>query len=263
MTETQSFFTDGEAYQRMMGQWSRAAGEIFLDWLNLPRGLRWADIGCGTGAFTQLLLERCAPRELRAVDPSADQIAFARTTPAGKTVDFQVGDAQALPFGNGEFDAAGMALVITFIPDPVKALAEMKRVVKPGGTIATYVWDFTNGGSPQQPLREAIEASGVTVVHMQGHENSKREALDKIFTAASLDDVATRMIEIQVSYPDFDSYWASQTALANTTVQYLRKMSAPQVERVKAHLRERLPKDQSGRIAYTARASAAKGRVPG
>jgi ubiquinone/menaquinone biosynthesis C-methylase UbiE len=263
MTETKSFFTDGDAYERMMGRWSRAAGEIFLDWLKLPPGLRWADIGCGTGAFTQLLLERCAPRAVRAVDPSADQIGFARTTPAAETVDFQVGDAQALPFGNGEFDAAGMALVITFISDPAKALAEMKRVVKPGGTIATYVWDFTNGGSPQQPLREAIEAHGVTVVHMQGHENSRREALDRIFQAAALDDLATRMIEIDVVYPDFDSYWESQTALANTTVQYLRTMTAAEVEQVKAHLREHLPKDRSGRIAYKGRASAAKGRVPG
>jgi len=263
MTETQSFFTDGEAYERMMGRWSRAAGDVFLDWLNLPSGLRWADIGCGTGAFTQLLLDRCAPREVCAVDPSPDQIAFARTTAAAKAVDFQVGDAQALPFGNREFDAAGMALVITFIPDPAKALAEMKRVVKPGGMIGTYVWDFINGGSPQQPLREAIEAAGVTVAHMQGHENSKREALDRLFNAASLDVTETRMIEIDVSYPDFHAYWESQTALANTTVQYLRTMSAAQVERVKAHLREHLPKDQSDRIAYKARASAAKGRVPG
>ncbi len=262
MTETQSFFTDGEAYERMMGRWSRAAGEVFLEWLNLPRGLRWADIGCGTGAFTQLLLDRCAPREVQAIDPSADQIAFARTTSAAKAVNFRVGDAQSLPFGDGEFDAAGMALVITFIPDPAKALAEMKRVVKPGGTIATYVWDFTNGGSPQQPLREAIEATGVTVVHMQGHENSKREALDRIFQAASLENPETRMIEIDVTYPDFDTYWQSQTALANTTVQYLRKMPPADVERVKAHLLEHLPTDQSGRITYKARASAAKGGVP-
>lgn len=263
MTETKGFFTDGEAYERMMGRWSRAAGEVFLDWLNLPRGLRWADIGCGTGAFTQLLLDRCAPLKVSAIDPSADQIAYARTTPAAKAVTFQVGNAQSLPFGNGEFDAAGMALVITFIPDPGMALAEMKRVVKPGGTIGTYVWDFLNGGSPQQPLREAVEAAGVMIEHMHGHENSRREALERIFAAASLDDAATRMIEADVSYPDFDTYWTSQTALANTTVQYLRTMTAADIERVKAYLREHLPKDRSGRIAYKARASAAKGRVPG
>ena len=262
MTETQSFFTDGEAYERMMGRWSRAAGTAFLDWLALPPDLRWVDVGCGTGAFTQLLLEKAQPREVRALDPSADQIAYARTTPAAEKVDFQVGNAQALPYGGGEFDAATMALVITFIPAPAKAIAELKRVVKPGGTIGTYVWDFLNGGSPQQPLREAIEATGVTLAHMPGHENSGREALGRLFGAASLDHAVTRMIEIDVTYPDFDTYWTSQTALANTTVQYLRTMTATEVQRVKARLHECLPKDQSGRITYKARASAAKGRVP-
>jgi ubiquinone/menaquinone biosynthesis C-methylase UbiE len=263
VTETKGFFTDGEAYQRMMGRWSRAAGDLFLDWLALPGGLRWLDAGCGTGAFTQLLLDKCAPRQVAALDPSADQIAYARTTQAAKTVNFQVGDAQSLPFADGEFDAASMALVITFIPEPAKALAEMKRVVKPGGMIGTYVWDFLGGGSPQQPLREAVEAMGVTVSPAPGHANSRIERLGELFTAASLEEAATRMIGIDVTYPDFDTYWESQTALANTVVQYLREMTEAEVERVKAHLREHLPTDRTGRIAYKARASAAKGRVPG
>lgn len=263
VTETKSFFTDGEAYQRMMGRWSHAAGGIFLDWLALPSGLSWLDVGCGTGAFTQLLLDKSKPGQVAALDPSADQIAYARTTPAAKTVTFQVGNAQSLPFADREFDAAAMALVITFIPDPPKALAELKRVVKPGGTIATYVWDFLEGGSPQQPLKEAVEAMGVTVVPSPGHANSRIERLGELFTAASLDQVATRMIEIDVTYPDFDTYWAGQTALANTVVQYLREMTPAEVERVKSHLREHLPADRTGRIAYKARATAAKGRVPG
>jgi ubiquinone/menaquinone biosynthesis C-methylase UbiE len=263
VTENTGFFTDGEAYQQMMGQWSRGAGDVFLDWLALPGGLRWLDVGCGTGAFTQLLLDKCEPRQVRALDPSADQIAYARTTPAAKAVNFQVGDAQSLPFADGEFDAASMALVITFIPEPAKAMAELKRVVKPGGTIGTYVWDFLGGGSPQQPLREAVETMGVTVAPAPGHVNSRIERLGELFTAASLDAVATRMIEIDVTYPDFDTYWTSQTALANTVVQHLREMTQADVERVKARLCENLPADQTGRIAYKARANAAKGRVPG
>jgi ubiquinone/menaquinone biosynthesis C-methylase UbiE len=262
VTETKSFFTDGEAYQRMMGRWSRSAGDVFLDWLALPSGLRWLDVGCGTGAFTQLLVDKCQPRQIGALDPSVDQIAYARTTPAAKTVNFQVGDAQALPFADGEFDAASMALVITFVPEPAKALAEMKRVVKPGGMIGTYVWDFLGGGSPQQPLREAVEAMGVTVSPAPGHANSRIERLSELFTAASLDQVATRMIEIDVTFPDFNTYWESQTALANTVVQYLREMTPADVEKVKARLREGFAAGGNGRIAYKARASAAKGRVP-
>ncbi len=260
--DSKGFFNDGEAYERMMGRWSRAVGTILLKWLALPPGLNWLDAGCGTGAFSELVLDRCRPHRLAAIDPSEDQIAYARTTPAAARLQFLVGDAESLPFADAEFDVATMALVITFIREPAKALAELKRVVKPGGTIATYVWDFLNGGSPQQPLREAIEAIGVAVPPAAGHTNSTRRRLHEIFKAASLDQVATRLIEIEVSYPDFDTYWTSQTALANSIVQHLRAMKDSEVERTKACLRERIPTDPAGRIAYKAWASAARGRVP-
>jgi ubiquinone/menaquinone biosynthesis C-methylase UbiE len=262
MADSRGYFTDGATYERMMGRWSRAAGDIFLDWLTLPPRLNWLDAGCGTGAFSELVLDRCRPHMLAAIDPSEDQIAYARTTPAAARLQFQVGDAQSLPFADAEFDIATMALVITFIPDPAAALAELKRVVKPGGTIATYVWDFLNGGSPQQPLRAAVEAMGVAVPPPAGHANSTRHRLDEIFKAASLDQVATRLIEIEVFYPDFDTYWTSQTAFANSIVQHLRAMKDSDVERVKECLREQVPTDAAGRIAYKARASAARGRVP-
>ena len=131
MTDTQNYFIDGEAYERLMGRFTRAAGEVFVDWLSAPKGLDWIDVGCGTGAFTQLLLDRCAPKTVSAVDPSVEQIAYARTTPAAERVDFQIGAAQSLPFDDATFDAGMMALVITFVPDPNKAVAELRRVTKP------------------------------------------------------------------------------------------------------------------------------------
>ena len=137
MTDTQSFFIDGEAYERLMGRFTRAAGEVFIDWLSPPKGLDWIDAGCGTGAFTKLVLDRCAPGKVSAVDPSAEQIAYARKTPAAKRADFQIGDAQSLRFADATFDASVIALVITFVPDPNKAVAELRRVTKPGGMLAT------------------------------------------------------------------------------------------------------------------------------
>jgi ubiquinone/menaquinone biosynthesis C-methylase UbiE len=262
VTENQSFFTDGEAYERMMGRWTQAAGAMFLDWLAMPPGLRWLDAGCGTGAFTELLVARCAPREVAAIDPAADQIAFARSKPIAKQVKFQIGDSQSLPFASDEFDAATMALVITFIPDPQKAVAELKRVVKPGGTIGTYMWDFMGKRFTQQPLREAVEAMGYEVPPAPGHPNSTLEALERFFTTAKLDDVATRTIEIEIAYGSFDEYWSTQTGLANSVVQYIRKMSPAELERLKGYLQEHLPRDRNGGIAYKARANAVKGRVP-
>src|ERR1700676_2607787 len=98
MVQSQISYEDGAAYERMMGVWSRIAGEIFLDWLAPRSGLRWIDIGCGNGAFTELLVERCAPAEVQGIDPSEAQLAFARTRPAARVAEFRQGDAMALPF---------------------------------------------------------------------------------------------------------------------------------------------------------------------
>src|SRR5213592_4288965 len=106
----------------MMGVWSRLAGEVFLEWLAPERALRWIDIGCGSGAFTELLIERCAPAEVQGIDPSEGQLAFARTRPAARLAQFRQGDAMALPFPGGRFDAAIMALVIFFVPEPAKGV---------------------------------------------------------------------------------------------------------------------------------------------
>ena len=145
-------FDDGAGYERTMGIWSRLAGEVFLDWLAPPQGLRWIDVGCGNGAFTELLVERCAPLEVHGLDPSEGQLAFARTRLATRGAAFCKGDAMALPYPESRFDAAVMALVIVFVPDPAKGLEEMVRVVRPGGTVATYVWDMVGGGFPLEPI---------------------------------------------------------------------------------------------------------------
>src|SRR5512138_3506608 len=152
MVEQTIRFDDGAAYEQMMGTWSRIAGETFLDWLAPLPGLRWIDVGCGNGAFTEVLVARCAPVEVQGIDPSEGQLAFARTRPASLVAEFLQGDAMALSFPDDRFDAAVMALVLVFVPDPAKGIAEMVRVVRPGGTVATYMWDMLGGGFPLDPV---------------------------------------------------------------------------------------------------------------
>src|SRR5262249_24499267 len=127
-----NLFGDGEAYELTMGRWSQLVGDKFIDWLDAPRGLRWLDVGCGNGAFTERIISCSAPAEVVAIDPSKEQLAYASTRPGTKLAKFQLGDAQKLPFADGSFDAAVMALVITFIPDPARAVAEMVRVCATG-----------------------------------------------------------------------------------------------------------------------------------
>src|SRR3954470_14363042 len=161
MAEPQILFNDGAGYERMMGKWSRLAGEVFLDWLKPPSSLRWIDVGCGNGAFTELLAERCAPAEIQGVDdPSEAQLAFARARHSADIAQFRRGDAMALPFADNSFDAAAMALVIFFVPDPAAGVAEMARVVCPGGTVASYAWDIEGGGFPVEPVLAELRSMG-------------------------------------------------------------------------------------------------------
>jgi ubiquinone/menaquinone biosynthesis C-methylase UbiE len=257
----ESFFTDGEAYERLMGRWSRAAGEQFIDWLALPQGLKWLDVGCGTGAFAELVLSRCKPAAIDAIDPAEDQIAYARSRPVAAQTTFRVGDAQALPYDDGTFGVAAMALVFVFVPDPAKAVAEMARVLRPGGTAGAYIWDFLGGGFSQQPLRDAIAATGRPMPPVPRPESCTLDALKAFWDAAKFEQVATRTIEIEVSYPTFDDYWSSQTALPNPVVQALRALSETDVAQLKAGLRERLA-GAGGRVAYPAWVNAVKGRAP-
>jgi ubiquinone/menaquinone biosynthesis C-methylase UbiE len=89
MADNEIRFDDGDAYEDFMGKWSLLAGDAFLDWLSPSPGLRWADVGCGNGAFTELLIARCAPREVQGIDPSEGQLAFARSRIAAGRAQFR------------------------------------------------------------------------------------------------------------------------------------------------------------------------------
>src|SRR5262249_53700482 len=136
----------------LMGRCSPVFRDPLLAWLTCPTGLRLLDVGCGNGAFSGEIIARCHPATVVAIDPSEEQLAFARTRPGTETAKFQAGDAHKLSFDDGTFDVAIMALVLAFLPDPVKAVTEMARVVRPGGWVASYMWYIQNGGAPTTPI---------------------------------------------------------------------------------------------------------------
>jgi ubiquinone/menaquinone biosynthesis C-methylase UbiE len=261
MTQQPIRFDDGEAYERGMGIWSQFAGQVFLDWLAPASGLRWIDIGCGNGAFTELLVQRFAPSETQAIDPSEAQINFARTRPGTRGAVFHLGDAMALPFDNDRFDAAVMALAIFFVPDPVKGVAEMARVVSPGGVVATYAWDMLGGGFPFDPIQIEMRALGLTPPLPPSASASRMNMLRDLWTGAGLEAVETREIAVQRDFADFAEFWSSSTAMGSMKPM-LAGMTAGEVEQLQARVRERLSEDASGRILCHARANAIKGRVP-
>jgi ubiquinone/menaquinone biosynthesis C-methylase UbiE/predicted DNA-binding protein (MmcQ/YjbR family) len=256
-------FDDGAAYEEFMGRWSRLAGDVFLDWLAPAPGLRWLDVGCGNGAFTERLVERCAPAEVEGIDPSVEQIAHARAhAPAGANVAYRVADAMRLPYGDRRFDAAVMALVIFFVPDPPKSVAEMARVVRPGGGVCTYAWDLFDGGFPYAALQQEIERLGFPRILPPSAEASRIEALRALWAGAGLVDIETHEIAVERTFADFATFWrVAQTGPRLAPV--FAKMTEETRVRLEARMRERLPADAAGRVTYGARAHAIRGRRPG
>ena len=255
-------FDDGAEYEDFMGKWSQLTGAVFLDWLAPAAGLRWADVGCGNGAFTEMLFERCAPAEVQGIDPSDGQLSFARQRLAARPAQFQLGDAMTLPYADNAFDAAVMALVIFFVPEPKRGVAEMARVVKPGGSVSAYAWDILDRGFPFAAVQEEMAALGTPPLWPPSVEASRIPALHGLWADAGLVDIETRQITVQRSFTDFDAFWR----IAQTGPRMfprLAAMAAADVKLLKDRVRARLPADADGRVTYGATANAIKGRRPG
>lgn len=252
-------FTDGAGYERYMGEWSRLAGSAFLSWLNPPSGARWLDVGCGNGAFTEMIVERCAPAAVDGIDPSEGQLAFARTRPDTRIARFHQGSATALPFNDASFDAAVMPLVIVFVPDPAKGVAEMARVVAPGGLVSAYMWGQEDCGFPYHALQSELRALGADVPTPPSPDAAEIDVMRDLWTAAGLVDVATSHAIVTRTFENFDDY-LSIIRLSPSVGQLLAALSTGDSERLEARLRELLPADPDGRVTYSARANFVKGR---
>lgn len=258
MTEIR--YNDGAAYERSMGKWSQLAGAEFLEWLAPDGGLRWLDVGCGNGAFTELIAERCSPTAVTGIDPSPAQLEFARGRRASRQAQFREGHAMAIPFPDAAFDAAVMALVIFFVPDPARGVREMTRVVRPGGTVSAYAWDILGGGFPFDAMQAEMRAMGLKPPLPPSVEASRMQAMQELWKTAGLQEVETREITVQRTFADFDDVWTSTLAAA-AIKPVVVAMPPADVEQLKGRLRQRMPIGPAGTISYSARANAIKGRV--
>jgi ubiquinone/menaquinone biosynthesis C-methylase UbiE len=259
--QPQITFDDGAAYERMMGDWSRRVGHVFLDWLQPDPGLRWLDVGCGNGAFSQLIFERSAPAHVSGIDPSAAQLDYARKRLAGSGAEFMTGDATALPSPDNSFDSAVMALVIFFLPEPEKGVGEMARVVRPGGLVSAYAWDILGGGLPIAAIHNELRAIGATMPLPPRPDAANADTLQELWRTAGLTAVETREITVERRFENFDDYWTINST--GPAAQFYASLSSEQTSKLKSRVRERLQFDPSGEVICTARANAIKGRVPG
>jgi SAM-dependent methyltransferase len=262
MNKPEIKFDNGATYDYYMGVWSRLVGNAFLDWLAAPAGLRWLDVGCGNAAFTRLLAGRSQPASLDGVDPSAAMLDFARSVPELATAHFRQGNAMALPYPAHSYDAAVMPLVIFFVPEPARGVAEMARVVRPGGLVTAYGWDMVGGGFPYHAVRDELEDMGARAPEEPSRDASRPDVLLNLWKTAGLTDIEPHTFTVARTYPDFDDYWTT-VLTGPATSSILRSMETDQLAQLRERLQKRLPPDSKGRITCRARANAISGRVPG
>lgn len=251
----------GDAYEPFMGRWSRLVAREFVAWLSLSPGSRWLDVGCGTGALSQAILEAASPGFVRGIDPSAAFVEFARSHVTG--AEFSVGDAQGLDVGDSSFDAAVAGLVLNHLPDPARAATELRRVIATGGTAAAYVWDYAG---EMQMLRRfwdasvALDPSAIEKDQGARMPLCKPGPLEELFARAGLVDVEVARIDVPTVFKDFDDYWTPFLGGQAPAPAYAVSLDEDRRTALRERLRETLPVEPDGSVHLLARAWAVRGR---
>lgn len=255
----------GDSYEAYMGRWSRQIAPRFLDWLGAPDGLDWLEVGCGTGALSAAILARCNPKILISVDSSEGFVGAARATVPDRRAEFRVGDAQALALETASLDVVVSALVLNFLPDKEKALAEMKRLACAGGTVGFYVWDYPGGGL--ELLRAfwnaatALDPGALHLTEDRRFPYCTPEGLAGLMAGAGLTRVDCTAIEVPTVFRDFDDFWHPFTLGAGPAPGYCASLDPEDRQRLKERLQDSLPRREDGSIPLEARAWAIKATV--
>jgi len=253
----------GSPYELYVGRWSRQVAPLFLSWLNIPVGRRWLDVGCGTGALSAAIVDRCSPGSVTGVEPSEGFLKTARENLADQVALHQ-GSATAIPLGDASVDVVVSGLVLNFVPDQRAALAEMARVTRNGGTIGGYVWDYAGKMELMRYFWDAaveLDPSAAKMDEGPRFPLCRPEVLEKLFTDAGLQGVEVRPIDVPTRFASFADYW--QPFLGGQGPAPAYAMSLDQTVRagLRDHIRERLPTAADGSISLIARAWAVRATV--
>ena len=252
-------WASGDRYEPYVGRWSRLVARDFVDWIAAPKGLRWLDVGCGTGALAQTVLDRAAPAEVLGVDLSDGFLANARRYVTDPRARFEIGDAQALPAGDGAFDAAVSGLVLNFVSDQAMAAREMRRAVKPGGIVAAYLWDYAG---EMQMMRRFWDAAVALDPDARAKDEGVRfplcrpEPLKALFAGAGLRDATVKAIDVPTVFKDFDDFWTPFLSGQAPAPGYCMSLSEERRAALRERLRATLPVRADGSIPLIARAFA-------
>lgn len=260
----QDKWNDGDAYEMYVGRWSRKTGKKFLSWLDIPGGLRWLDVGCGTGALTSQILQEQDPTSVVGVEPSEGFLTLARKATDDDRATFLQGSGESIPVDDSAVDVAVSGLVLNFIPDKEKAMAELVRSVAKGGTVAAYVWDYSGHVQFMRYFWDAAIALDPAAVEKDEGVRfpiCRPAALAALFSNAGLSDVVTAPIDILTPFKDFDDYWTPFLSGIAPAPGYCASLDEAARQKLKKRLIDVLPTDPDGMILLAARAWAVRGIV--
>jgi trans-aconitate methyltransferase len=248
-----------------VGRWSRTVAAEFIDWLAVPAGRRWVDVGCGTGVLTDAILARSQPRSVVGVDPSDGFLAHARAAVTDPRASFRAGTAAETGLADAGVDVAVAGLVLNFVPDVPAALGEAQRIVTPGGIVAGYVWDYAEGMQFIHAFWNAavaVDAAAREFDEATRFPIAAHEPLAAAFVAAGLESVDVRPIEIPTVFADFDDLWQPFLGWTGAAPTYLASLAPGAREELREEYRSSIPAEPDGSIRLSARAWAVRGRRP-
>ena len=263
MNETpKDSWASGDAYEPYVGRWSRLVAREFLSRLAVSEGSQWLDVGCGTGALSQTILQFTNPNSVTGIDRSEDYVNFAKQHTQDSKVQFRVGDAEALTDDSETFDAAVSGLVLNFILHPERTVAEMTRVTRTGGLVAAYVWDYAGEMQFMRHFWDAAAALDPGAIELDEGRRfpiCQPDALGALFKSAGLQHVEGCPINIPTTFRDFDDYWSPFLGGQGPAPSYLMSLSEERRLTLRERIRAGLPFASDGSIPLITRAWAVRG----
>jgi len=252
-----------------MGRWSARLAPLFLDFCDVGDAQSYLDVGCGTGALTKTIRARHGDRVVVGLDPSKAFIGRLNAEVADGRSWFCRGDAQDLPFTDSRFDAAFGLLILQQMPDPLRMVSEMRRATRPGGTVATAIWDFQSGMPMFSIFWDAVGKIDPAVVAKRRANRSKpitgtsEDSLAELWRAAGLEDVTATTIELPQDFTGLEDFWTPFLSNATPSSSVASKMAANTQAALKEEIRVRLFGGRpDGPFSLTAGAFAVRGKVP-
>lgn len=246
----------GDAYDRYIGRYSRELAPRFIDFAGVDRG-PVLDLGCGPGGLSLALASRLGAQGVAAVDPSESFVAACRARVPG--ADIRLARAESLPFAPATFEGLLAQLVLSFLSDAPRAMAEAMRVVRPGGTVAACMF-ASDGLAVSATFWRAALRFDPAAPDDARLPFRKEEDLLALFRSAGLRDVASGRIDLEARYADFDDLWAPIASGVGPTGDYLVRQPEERRAEIRDECREILGRP-SGAFTLPARVLAVRGRT--